>query len=198
MKRWGLLLLTVVIIVSAVLAYFLRGWINDNLIVPLAYLWWRIGIYYHSVSEEMWWTIMLIVTLMLCGMSLASVDSGEWFFHDWKSDEQSTQGTLEELIEWMLKLPRSAYHKWMLANRLGKLARSFLIQREGGNVQHWDGSLDSSVWDLPDEVSAYLRAGLKRPPSASEMLPRSSPLNLEPQKVVEYLESQMEDRPNGN
>jgi hypothetical protein len=197
MKRWRLLLLTAGIILSAVLAYFLRGWINDNVIIPLAYLWWRIGIYYHSVSEDIWWTIMIIVTFVLCGISFASMDD-EWFFGTWNMDEQSAQGAVEELMVWMLKLPRSAYHKWMLANRLGKLARSFLIQREGGYDQHWDGSLHSSVWDLPDKVSAYLRTGLKRPPSASEMLPRSSPLNLEPQQVVEYLESQMEDRPNGN
>jgi MFS family permease len=190
MKRWGIFL-AAGIILSAVLAYFLHGWINDKVIVPLAYLWWRIGIYYHSVSEDIWWGLVIV---MICLMAFASTRPDEWPFHYYQDlDTQPMQGPVEELMRWMIKLRRNKYYKWLIANRLGKLARSFLVQREGGNVHHWDGSLNSPVWELPKAVAAYLKSGLKRP-----TLQNSSPLNLDPQQAVEYLESQMEDRSNGN
>lgn len=197
MKRRWLLLPTGIILASA-LAYFLRGWINDKVIVPFAYLWWRIGIYYHSISEDVWWISVIVITFVICLVALANISGDEQFFNFGDLDSQSEQSPVEELMIWMIKLQRNAYHKWLVANRLGRLARLFLVQREAGNEHHWDGSLKSPVWDLPDAVESYLKSGLKRPPSASEMLPLSSPLKLEPQQVVEYLESQMEDRPNGN
>jgi len=194
-RRW--LLLAMGIGLAATLAYFLRGSINERVIVPLAYLWYRVGIYYHSVSEDVWWMVVIVVTFVICLLTLANI-SDEQFFGVWNLGNRSTQGEVEELMGWMIRLPRSLYHKWLTANRLGRLARLILVQREGDNANHWDGSLNSSVWNLPEAVSTYLKAGLKRPPFASKTLSSSSPLNLNPQQAVEYLESQMEDRPNGN
>ena len=194
-RRW--LLLAMGIGLAATLAYFLRGSINERVIVPLAFLWWRVGIYYHSVSEDVWWMVVLVVTFVICLLTLANI-SDKQFFGVWNLGNRSTQGEVEELMGWVIRLPRSVYHKWLTANRLGRLARLILVQREGDNAYHWDGSLNSSVWNLPEAVSAYLKAGLKRPPFASKTLPSSSPLNLNPQQAVEYLESQMEDHLNGN
>lgn len=199
MKRRWLLLPTGIVLASA-LAYFLRGWINDKVIIPLAYLWWRIGLYYHSVSEDAWWTVVIVV---VCLLAFASIRP-EWAFHYQDLGAQPVQGPVEELMIWMMKLRRNEYHKWLIANRLGKLARSFLMQRAGSNVQRWDGSLTGSAWDPPDEVEAYLKSGLNRPfanvrPSPdSSSRPRSAPLDLDPQQVIAYLESQMENRRNGN
>jgi hypothetical protein len=197
-RRW--LLLSTGIVLAAVLAYFLRDLINDKVIVPLSYLWWRIGLYYHSIPENRWWVIVIIV---ICLMAFASIRP-EWSFHYQGLDSQPVQGPVEELMIWIMKLRGNEYYKWLIANRLGKLVRSFLIQREGSDVQHWDGPLNGSAWDPPDEVGAYLKSGLNRPfakilPSSESLpRPRSAPLDLDPQQVVEYLESQMENRRDGN
>lgn len=196
--RW--LLLSTGIALAAVLAYFLRNLINDKVIVPLSYLWWWIGLYYHSVPENRWWVIVIVV---ICLMAFASIKP-EWSFDYQDLDTQPVQGPVEELMIWMMNLRHNEYYKWLIANRLGKLARSFLIQREGSDVQRLNGPLNGSSWDPPDEVRAYLKSGSNRlfanVRSASELSPRphSAPLNLNPQQVVEYLESQMENRRNGN
>lgn len=201
MKRRWLLLPTGIVLASA-LAYFLRGWINDKVIIPLAYLWWRIGLYYHFVPEDRWWAMVIIA---ICFMALASLRDSEWFFHNLNQDiQQPVLGPVEELMIWIMKSRRNDYYKWLIANRLGKLARSFLIQREGNDVQSWDGSLNGSAWNPPEAVGAYLKSGLNRHfanvRSSSESSPRphSAPLDLNPQQVVEYLESQMENRRDGN
>ena len=200
MKRQWLLLATGIVLAAA-LAYFLRDLINDKVIIPLSYLWWRIGLYYHSVPEDRWWGLVIV---MICLMAFASIRPDEWSFHYQDLDTQPMQGPVEELMIWMMKLRRNEYYKWLIANRLGKLARSFLMQREGSNVQRWDGSLNGSAWDPPEAVGAYLKSGLNRPfanvhPSSESLSrPHSAPLNLDPQRVVEYFESEMENRRDGN
>jgi hypothetical protein len=194
-RRW--LLLSTGIILAAALAYFLRDLINDKVIIPLAYLWWRVGLYYHSVSEDRWWAIVIVV---ICIMAFVSIRP-EWSFHYQDLDTHPVQGPVEELMMWMMRMSRNTYFKWLVANRLGKLSRSFLIHREGIDVQHWDGSLNGSTWDPPEAVEAYLKSGLSRPfalSSESLSRPRSAPLNLNPQQVIEYLESQIEDHRDGN
>lgn len=119
-----------------------------------------------------------------------------------QNGEHSILGPVEEFMIWLMKSPRRSYYRWLVANQLARLARLFLIQREGHDVQRWDGSLEGSGWNPPKDVETYLMYGLRR--SSADLQPSPASWGqpkidkLDPQKAVEYLESEIGDRYHGN
>ena len=194
-RRWVILALG--ILLAAALAFFLRDFINEKVVVPLAYVWWRVGIYYHVVPEYGWWAAVIVIVFF---MVLRSFNTAEWSRVHEEEEPRLVQGPVEEMTNWMMKMATSDFYKWLIANSLGKLARSFLIQREGRDIRQWDVLFDTPDWDPPEAVRAYLRSGLNRPlaairpSSAPWSRPQKTPIDLDPEQVVEYLESQMEER----
>jgi hypothetical protein len=188
------------IALAAVLAYFLREEVNNRIVTPLVYLWWKIELYFRSVPEDNWLAIAAAALFLLAYLSLTSI-------HEPSPDSdspvrQSVHGPVEDLMTWLVKAPRNSYYRWLVANQLARLARSFLIIREGRNIQSWDGSFDSPGWDPPEDVDAYLRSGLSRsfagmqPSSAGRS--RTKSFGLDPNRAIEYIESKMEERYDGN
>ena len=69
------------------------------------------------------------------------------------------------------KAPGGIYYKWLVANRLGNLARELLDQREGRRKRRF-ARLTGRDWQPPAEVSAYLESGFER------LICRFSPVSL--------------------
>jgi hypothetical protein len=88
----------------------------------------------------------------------------------------------------MAKARRGNYFKWQVANRLGRIVRR-LGDFSGGSVP---ASPD-------DTVEKYLDAGLNYsfvdfPTPRHRLIPApKTPLDADPQRVVDYLESLMEE-----
>jgi hypothetical protein len=198
MKRRGIVL-GLGIILAAALAYFLRDFINDKVIVPLAYGWWRAGLYYHRVPEDVWWTTVIVIVFFLV---LRSFNTYNWSGGRKSEESRPVQGPVEELAIWLMKKPDGTYYKWLVANHLGKLARSFLIQSGGRDARQWDVLHSDSAWNPPEAVEAYLKSGLNRPAASFRSSPwgrpQTNPIDLDPEQAVEYLESQMENHRDGN
>ncbi|MEW6406726.1 MAG: hypothetical protein AB1649_33515 [Chloroflexota bacterium] len=183
-RRW--IVLAAVGILAATLAYFLRDLINDRVVVPLAYLWWRIGLYYQSIEEDTWLRLAVVVISLI---AYASIIGDQQFLREGDAGEnKSAQGPVEALVIALKKSPRRTYYRWLVANQLARLARSFLMQDDGRRVQRWDGSLKSPGWDPPEDVKAYLKYGLRHPFAS----PR--PKSHDPLGAIEYLESKIGDR----
>ncbi len=173
------------VIVSLGIAFALRGVIYQTVIVPLAYAWWVIGLYYSSVPQAILWTILLALLLLSVLWSLVP----ELHLPGGRDTPRSLpEGQVEALAVWLRKSRDGNYFKWQLANRLGRIARSLGEDSSGGGRVH-----------APDEaVERYLDAGLNYSfvdfPSRRnrfQSAPRT-PLDADPKKVAEYLESQME------
>jgi hypothetical protein len=198
-RRW--IVLALVVLLAAVLTYLLRDFINDKVVVPLAYLWWRVGLYYHVVPENGWWATVVVIVFF---MVLRSFNTEEPSHDRDLAESQPAQGPVEELTIWLMKKSNSAYYRWLVANHLAKLVRGFLIQSDGRDAGRWDILYSGSAWDPPEAVGAYLRSGLNRPTasfrSSSAPWGRSqmAPVDLDPEQAVAYLESQMENRSDGN
>ena len=100
------------------------------------------------------------------------------------------------------KSKQGIYYKWMIAHRLGKLTREMLDQREGRPEQLGYTRLTGRDWEPSKEVTTYLEIGLNGSfadfPQPRWTRPQPTPLDLDPQNVIEYLESEMEINRNGN
>ncbi len=94
------------------------------------------------------------------------------------------------------------YFKWLIANRLGKLAYQILLQREHGKPRSVFAPLTSEGWEAAPEVQQYLEKGLHGsfadyPNSRWDTFtkPEKTPLDYDVVDVIEFLEAKTENNP---
>lgn len=185
-------------VLCLVTAYALREPIYVFVIVPLAYIWWLITLYYHVLPQVAIW-IVLIYVIFYTGIRglLMELPAGRAVF----LKRQKAKGPVESLASLVNKTGRGVYYKWLVANRLGRVARELLDQREGRQAKNKVTRLSGRDWDPPQDVSAYLESGVN---GSFADYPRRrwhtphTPLDINPQQVIEYLESEMENNRNGH
>ena len=189
-----MILLGVVFLLAAGMAFYLQDIFRAVLFEPLSYLAWGLSIVYQSIAQLVYWILLVTgFTLMAFG-SLYGKDPRRESVEDEKS---SKQGPLENVARQISRLDAGMYYKWLIANRMGKLARSILALRNGkAFVSH--GELDGRDWNPPDEVAAYLVSGLTRtfadyPRPRWFSRPQETPFDVDLDQVVAFLESQMEN-----
>ncbi len=199
MIRSRSLTLFTVVMLSTSAAFALRDTIYEMVIVPLAYLWWLIGLYYQLVPQLLLWVALIFLILFTAVRTLLmEIPLGKRTI----AVRKAPQGPVESLSHLLDKRRRGIYYKWLIANRLGKVARELLDQREGQRVTMGFSRLTGRDWDPPKDVGAYLESGLNGSfadyPYSRWSRPQPTPLDEHPQQVVEYLESEMEIQRNGN
>ncbi len=199
MTRQRLVVLGSALLIAGVAAFFLRDVIERVVVIPLLYLWWLLGIFYRTIPQLFLWGVLVVISFI----SALNVLSPEAKFRSRMNEEaRPSQGQVEALAIWLKKTRYGNYYKWLLANRLGKLARELLAQREGMSSAKRFEHLSGKDWDPPQDVDTYLDIGLNGSfadfPQPSRFNPQPTPLDLNPGEVVDYLESEMENNRNGN
>lgn len=195
MKRVQLIALVAALLLALVLAFALQDVIHETLILPLAYLWWVLGIYYEAFPQMVLWICLLVVVLLMLFGSL-----GEQIDRKGQIEKKNkqVQGPVEGLAIALEKAPIGIYGKWLIAHRLAKLARDLLIQRGDRISTKVTGPLTGRDWHPPQPINEYLDVGLNGSfadypnPRWPFGHPRPTPLDLEVQEAVEFLEAQME------
>lgn len=195
MKRMQLAALAGALFLALVLAFALQDVIRETLIVPLAYLWWVLGIYYNAFPQMVLWICLVVLVLLMLFGSLGSegVRRGS-------VDEKSktSQGPVEGLAISLEKAHGGIYIKWQIAHRLGKLAREMLVQRGDRASDKAIGPLAGRDWNPSQPVEEYLDVGLNGSfadypnPTWPFGRPQRTPLDLHVDEAVEFLETQME------
>jgi hypothetical protein len=199
-RRW-----LAVVVVAAVFAisFLLRDLIQRTIILPFAYLWWLLKLYYRAVPQLILW-VLLVIAVFASMLRLIPIKN--LFHRGQKKEQMPVAGSIESFSHWIKKSPRGIYYKWLIANRLGKDAREILAQRDGHAVGNKFGRLDGRGWNPPQKISDYLETGLNgsfadfpRPPwSLRGQSPKPTPLDVDPQQVIDYLENEMETSHDGN
>jgi hypothetical protein len=182
-SRW--LLVACATALSGILAFFLRDVVYAVLIVPAAYLFWVAGLIYSLIPQLYLWILSLIGLAMLVVYNFAPEGGGT------RRKEQRRkrgQGQVEALAIWLARTNKGNYFKWQIANRLGLIARGLRVTSEwrsrslsnnADTEKYLEAGLNTSFIDYPRPTNRFQR-------------PAPTPLDLDPEKVVEYLELQME------
>lgn len=193
MRRHRLILLGVSFLVAAGMAYYLQDLVRSVLFEPISYMWWGISILYQSIAQLVYWILLVVgVTLMAFGSLYGKERAREWV----EEETNPPQGPLEATARHIARTEKGVYYKWLIANRMGKLARSILSLRNGG-ADSSNSPLEGRDWNPPDEVGAYLESGLTRtfadfPRQRRFLRPLETPFDIDLNQVIAYLESQME------
>jgi hypothetical protein len=194
-RRW--LAVAGVVIGAALLAFPLRGAVNQLIVLPLAYLLYALELLYLSLPQLIWWIVIVALALIILGGSLLIETK---FPRRLMKPERIERGRVESLASAMRKSQRGTYFKWLVANSLGRLAYQIIVQREHGRARSVFAPLDAEGWDPSPGVRAYLEKGFH---GSFTELPSRRLINLTPSEktaldhdlaqVIEFLESQQVD-----
>jgi hypothetical protein len=188
------LILIGVVIIAAILAFPLRDAIYGMVVLPASYVAWNLNLVYQSFSQGIWWWAIVFIVLFMIALSLAPRPQ---FRSRAGPRPKPAQGPVENLSVWLHRAESGVYFKWLVANRLGKLAYQILLHRENGRPRSVFAPLIGTDWEPQKELQNYLETGLHRsfadfPGSRGRFArPPSTPLDLEVGKAVDFLEAQI-------
>jgi len=191
-----LMLVLGLLIIAALLALLLRDIVYEVIILPVAFIGWQLGLWYRSLAQSLWWLLIVVLVLFLLGSSLLPQEKPA---RRKQTTSKPKRGQVEQLSVEMGRVQGGIYFKWLVANRLGKLAYQILLQRENGRPRSVFSPLVADGWEPSQDLQTYLETGLhgsfsdfpnsKRPFAA----PEQTPLDYDVTKAVEFLESQVEN-----
>jgi len=194
-KRW--LILGSALLVAVVLAFALQDLVRLAIVIPLAYIWWAIGLLLGAVSQAVLWGIFVFLVMVLLFNSLTSREPRR------KTTEKKSklrQGNIESLAISLDKTHQGIYVKWQVANRLGRLARDLLVHRGDRINARGTEPLTGHDWQPPEAVWNYLEAGLNGSfadyPNRRWRFehPQPTPLDLDINEALTFLEAQLDIR----
>jgi hypothetical protein len=194
MRRW--LALAGVIVIATLLAFPLRAAVHEAIVVPAAYLLWALGLLYRSLSQGIWWVILVVLVLLILTKSLAPPPRPPGKV---PPSSKPAVGQVQTFVGWLNKSGNGIYFKWLIANRLGKLAYQILLQRGSGKPRSVFDPLTGPDWHPGTALQNYLHSGLHGSfadfPNPRKFLapPAKTPLDLDVADVVDFLESQIDD-----
>jgi hypothetical protein len=190
-QRW--LAVVGVIAIAALLAFPLRELVNQVVLVPIAYLLWLLKLVYLSMDQVIWWFAAVFLVLVILGQSLLPELKPVKKLIPFAKHEH---GKVETLAIALDKSQKGIYFKWLIANRLGRLAYEILLQREHGKPRSVFAPLTSEGWEATPEIQQYLEKGLHG--SFADFpnnrwgnfgAPVKTPLDHDVIEVVEFLEA---------
>jgi len=195
-RRRRVLLVIGLLIISSLLAIILRSVVYEVVILPVAFLGFQLGIWYHSLSQGIWWWLIIALVLFMLAFSLVPAEqpSKQKIIRS-----KPKRGQVEQLAAEMVRTKSGQYFKWLVANRLGKLAYQILVHRESGRTRSVFDPLAGEGWQPSHELQKYLEVGLHGsfadfPNSKNPFNPPvRTPLDHNVNEVVEFLESQVEN-----
>ena len=196
MKPKRLLPLLALLAIALLLAFFLQDTFRDGIVEPLLYFFWGMGVLYKSVPQFWIWVLLLgIVFFILLTPFLEDLPRFR------RKDEElpPKPGAIEDLADTLKQLKKGVYFKWVVANRLGKIIRNWVAYRDRLDKRWQANDLERLGWDAPPEIHRYLDAGLNgsfadypRSRIPIVRIQSSTPLDVDPNFVLDFLEKEME------
>ena len=190
-------LLALIAIAAVLLAFPLRQAVEDIIIHPMQYLIWGAGILYRSIPQFWIWVVMSAVIFFILLMP---------FLDDLPPipkrhrKESPVKGPIESMAESLKKADRGIYFRWTVANRIGKITRDWIAYRERLDKRWQANDLARLEGQVSSEVYQYLDAGLNgsfadypRPRLPFIQKQKTTPLDLDPNRVLDTLEREMEN-----
>ncbi len=184
------------LLVAVILAFFLQEVVHQAVVIPLTYLWWVLKFLYATVPQLFLWILLLAGLVLITTGSLLSWNTGRGGY---ERPSKPVQGPVETLAGWVSNTGQGNYHKWVIANRLGKLSQSMDVRSKKPRLKNGWTSTEPPGYEKAKAVSRYLQAGLDelfvdyRLPPFRFMRRRPTPFDLDVKEAVEYLEAQIKD-----
>ena len=195
--RRGLVMVAIVV-VAAILAFPMRQTIYSLIVIPAAFIAWNLSLLYRSYPQGIWWLVVVFIVVVMLVFSLVPRSASRGRVEE---KRKPPQGQVESLAVNLRRAGQGVYFKWVVANRLGKLAYNILRHRENGKPRSVFAPLLGEDWEPSKDLQSYLETGLHGSfadfPTVSRFsgAHQKTPLDMNVREAVDFLESHVE---NGN
>ncbi len=191
MKRYWFSIVSAAVVVF--MALFMRDFVREGIIIPF----FKIANFFQSFPQEVLWFLFLGIVVYAAAKSLKN-----WEIQKRKNKKTITKqpGRIESLAILIKQARQGAYTRERLARHLGELTLQALSYQERHGLDVMKARLRRGDLNVPPVILNYLQAGLSwehafhqrkgRWPFRKRIL--SSPLDLDPLEVVEFIESLLE------
>lgn len=194
MRRY--LPLGIVLLVTAILVLALDNFLQEMIIQPLLYGFWFVGLVLSSLHQSVFWSLLLLVALVLILRSLGRGASAPVTIPE---KRYPSQGQVRRWMGLLERAENQRFARWNLAQSLRKLAQDTLspdqrLHRDKHRV-NFEQNLTPDIANyfnakLPPAQSFSLRQRLQNKPTFSSHPAPSNPLDLDPEVVVAFLEKE--------
>jgi hypothetical protein len=197
-RRW--LILVGALVIAGLLAFPLREMIYETIVIPAAFIAWNLDLLYRSYPQWVWWLVVVFIVFLMIMFSLAPRPTTRGRVEE---RPKPPQGQVEGLAVGLRRAEHGIYFKWVVANRLGKLAYQILLHRESGRPRSVFAPLLGTDWEPSKDLQNYLETGLHGSfadfPNVRRFssTPRKTPLDINVAEAVKFLESQVENGSQG-
>lgn len=186
-KIWKPLLSTALVILVAVLIFPMRRLVAGAVVRSVAYMVWSLNIIGKAVPQQVLWLFLLILILYI---AVGSFYGKRYREESSPEETESIVGAVEAMATWIEERHRGIYFKWQIAHMLGKIQQTIHQTASRGT---------SNRVPPPERIQAFLDAGLSTSyadyaPDGLMLKKADTPLDIELEQVVDYLEEQMEIR----
>ena len=176
-----------------------RNFVREVIVIPFLYLFWLGRFLIQTVPQSALWGVLLFVCLLILGISLLGTTKRKPRVVNFAEIQQ---GRIEGWTYLIDRAARDDYFKWLLAQSLQKLALNAIAHHKGQSLRLTRQQLRQGALDIPPDVEAYFQASLKslgHLPSPKRLfrtkVRSASSLDLDPAKVVQFLENLNADGP---
>ena len=182
--------------VFAIVLYFLvDDFVQQMIIRPVLHVAWLVLFVIESLPQGLFWLAFIIIAMVIAGKSFSRRSA------DRRSSQQSTVVHQGPVATWSGLLDRARtrdFSRWRLAQSMRSLTRDVLTPNHDPAAEQLEETKEQPGIDLPPEIEAYFNAPVPRykrfgwlrmrDPSA----PSAHGLDLDPVRVVEYLENKVD------
>ena len=198
--RKRLLLIGLLLFLAVPLALVLRSFARDVIVIPILYILWLGDLLFQHIPQTLVWALLLVTILVISARSLVKSPRSRG---EVREVERDRPGQVSTWARWIHMMARRGFYKWFLAQHLARLYLATLAYHERLSREQIRQHLEAGNLGMPPEIQAYLQAGLSPLPPMpvgffSRLMRRvrpsvhASPLDLELERVVQFLESQLD------
>jgi hypothetical protein len=180
------------LVAVGVLAFLLRGAVQDWIIIPLARFFWLAKGYYGAFPQAAYWLLAMGIAGLVAILSFR--------LPDWEKRRQQEQwkplpGSVREISFWIQRGKGGIFPKWHIAHLLAELALD-ILDRRGTRLKNVR-MLTGPDWSPSEDVKKYLDAALTTsytdyPKPKRFNPPPPTPFDQDLEPVLKYLESLLE------
>lgn len=198
--RKTLIVVSLILLISLPLTLLLHEFTREILLSTLLRLSWYTRLYIDNLPQPIIWAVFIALAIVIAARSLLKRRSTSETISE---AARARMGRVNNLIQAINRTSDGPYFKWRLAQHLLALALEAFVHRERTSPNTIRERLKSGGLDVPSEIEAYLLAGMSPVLSTRANLitrlkdaifptHQITPLDLDPERVIQFLEDQLE------
>lgn len=190
-----LLPLILMLLLAGLFTLLMQEFARRAIVTPLLAVFWIGRLVFESIPQIAVWWLFLFIVFLIAGRRLVQYRRAR---QPAQKPKKAEQGRIETWAKLLRDAEQETYYKWRLAQHLQELILTTLAHEERVSYQEMRDRLREERIAIPPELRAYLRTSmisfshLLTPKSLFQPDSQSTPLDLKPEQIVQFLEEKID------